>query len=176
MEDRTTGKNSWDVDKRRELTARASKLGDLMKGRQTDLATTGESSGEEYTGHVTDCKNSIEHFSRRWRWHNSSKEAFVEDGSLDIILDLLDLLQSSHSWSERSPGSKEIEYAIIALLTKLSSCELARERVAQRGGVSMIMNSLGLLQSGFSFGLREGAGPLTESAAVCLLRSVVALY
>ena len=164
---------SRDASKRKELVENVEELRDLIKSRSNIVSIAGESEDSDlanYTRCVTDCKNSIVHFSRLWKWHESSKEAFVESGSLDTILNLLELQQEKYSWEERSSASKEIEYAIVALLTKLSTCEAARDRVAHKGGVQMIMKSLGLLQTVFNFGLREGHN-LMNLAALCLLRS-----
>ena len=164
---------SRDADKRKELVENAAKLRDLIKSRSNIITVAEESESSDFTDYkrcVTDCRNSIVHFSRLWKWHESSKEAFVESGSLNAILNLLELQQENYSWEERSSASKEIEYAIIALLTKLSSCEEARDRVAHKGGIQMIMKSLGLLQTEFNFGMREGHD-LMNLAALCLLRS-----
>lgn len=164
-----TGKrHTTEPEKRRLLVLSASQLKDLITASLPDVAETATvwTSSQTYSN----CKQWVDHFSTLWKWSDASKQALVEEGGVDAIMEVFDLLQQHYYSVDHVPTMLEFEHmenSILILLTKLSSSENACSRFLERGGLEQIMKLLGVQQQGF--GVVHGPPSLTDSAMQCLL-------
>lgn len=163
------GRDSLKPENWKELAKVATGLRKLIEA-QPSVVKAGRDGGAARPGnHIlafTVCRQHIKHVS--WNWtvvRDFSKHARSEEEGVDAILNLLEHLQASTSWKERNLLAQDVECAIINLLTLLSCCNVIRERVVRKGGLELIVCSLGLLQDEFKINYD---GSLPKSAKLGL--------